>query len=149
MQPKLVPGTDGRVINVMGDQVRVILGGDDNAGAFALIEQTGEPGSGIPLHVHTRDDEVFQVIEGELEFQIADKTHAAGPGTVVYAPRGIPHSFRVLGNKTARFQVTVVPGGLEKMLTEISELKGPPDPKAIGAVCGKYGIQFLGAPESA
>jgi len=29
--------------------------------------------SGPPLHVHTREDELFYVLEGEVVFQIADQ----------------------------------------------------------------------------
>ena len=127
----------------MGDVVRVILTEDDTGGSVSLAQQFVKPGSGIPLHVNTREDEVFQVLEGQLEFQIGNETVAAEPGTVIYAPKHLPHGFHAVGSAPALLQITVIPGGLEKMAQEISRLPMPPDMGKVGAICERYGVKFL------
>ena len=46
-------------------------------------------------HVHTREDEVFLVLDGDVCFDVDGERRAAGPGTTAYMPRGVPHSFRI------------------------------------------------------
>jgi len=123
--------------------VRFILTSADTDGSLALMQQRSAPGAGIPLHVHTREDEIFQVLEGQVEFVVEGRTLLAEAGTVVYAHKNLPHSFRVVGTKPALFQVLAIPGGLEKMLDEIMRLPAPPDPGKIAGVCEQYGIKFL------
>ncbi|MBK1662800.1 hypothetical protein CKO45_32040, partial [Paracraurococcus ruber] len=47
--------------------------GAETAGRFALWEEPVPPGWGPPLHVHGREDEFFQVLEGRLRFRCADR----------------------------------------------------------------------------
>jgi mannose-6-phosphate isomerase-like protein (cupin superfamily) len=143
---KNITNKEGRIFNLLGDAVRVILSCDDTAGCMTLIEQRSQPGTGIPLHVHANEDEIFQILEGEIEFKIGDKTVVANPGTVVYAPKNLPHSFRVSGTQPAHFQVTAIPGGLEKMFDEITQLPFPPEPQKLRAACEKYGVRFVSPP---
>jgi quercetin dioxygenase-like cupin family protein len=119
----------GRRLNVMGDVLRVILSHDDTGGSMTLVQQRSLPGAGIPLHVDAREDEIFQVLEGQVEFQVGEKTTAAEPGTVVYAPKHLPHSFRVVGSESALIQIAMVPGGLERMIEEIMRLPAHPTGK--------------------
>lgn len=134
---------ESRTLNVLGDSVRVLLCSEDTGGSLTLIEQFSQPGAGVPLHVHDSDSEVFQIIEGELEFNLDGKTVRASAGTVVFAPKQMPHSFAVVGTTPARFQVTIVPGGIEKMFDEIATLSGPPDPKSLTELCARHGVHFL------
>jgi quercetin dioxygenase-like cupin family protein len=146
MNAKAVTSIQGNRFNLLGDAVRVILGSEDTGGAMALIEQRSEPGAGIPLHVHANEDEVFQIFEGQIEFQVGDETFVADAGTVVYAPKQLPHSFRIVGTHPARFQVTAIPGGIEKMFAELAQLSLPPDPQKLLPICERYGIKFLNPP---
>jgi len=143
MNPKHVGAGDGKELNVLGGPTRVLVTAGDTAGKVTLVEQSGMPGFGIPPHVHTREDEVFHVLEGEIEFQADGRTVKAGVGEVVCAPRNVPHSLRVVGVGRARFQVIIMPGGLEKMFEELSLLSMPPEMGKVGAVCGRYGIRFV------
>jgi quercetin dioxygenase-like cupin family protein len=62
---------------------------------FSLWEDVRKPGSEPPLHVHHASDETFYILEGAMRFLIGDQLHDAGPGDVVFAPRGIPHAFKM------------------------------------------------------
>jgi len=146
MNAKTVTLQEGAKLNVMGDVVRVILGSEDTGGSLTLVQQRSLPGAGIPLHINTREDEIFQVLEGQVEFQVGAGTITAEPGTVVYVTRHLPHSFRVVGSAPALIQIMMMPGGLEKMIEEIIGLPKPPDGQKIEAICERYGVKFLHLP---
>src|SRR5438270_8161368 len=69
--------------------------GEETQGQFALMEQCARKGNVPPRHIHHREDETFYVIEGEMTFSVGDQTIQATPGTMVFAPRDIPHSFTI------------------------------------------------------
>ena len=54
-------------------------------------------------HYHERHVDSFYVLEGELEFTIADETVRAGPGACVVVPPGVVHAFTNAGQGRARF----------------------------------------------
>ena len=135
------PG-EGKPINVIGDKQTIKLNGEQTGGLFALIEQNNAPGATVPLHVHTREDELFYVCEGEVQFQVGEMEIAGMSGTTVYLPRGVPHGFRV--RKQTRALLSVYPSGAEKMFVELSELPpGPPDFEKVKEICGRYGVYFF------
>jgi mannose-6-phosphate isomerase-like protein (cupin superfamily) len=98
---------------------------EQGLGAYSLAELSASeprPGWPAPGHVHTREDESWYVIEGELEFQVGDQDAVAGPGTLVYAPRDVPHRYRV-SKAPARWLLMLTPGGMEPMFAEAGELQ--------------------------
>lgn len=136
----LLPG-DGERINVIGDSQTIKLDGHMTNGPFAMIEKNNKEGAGVPLHVHTREDETFYVCEGEVTFQVGEIEILAPTGTTVYLPRGVPLGFRV--NKTTRALLSVYPAGAENMFRKLNELPlGPPDMEKITQICAEYGIYF-------
>ncbi|MGX1928753.1 cupin domain-containing protein [Flagellimonas sp. 2504JD4-2] len=142
--PKIVRKEEGKIQSVMGDFQNMKLVGEDTNGQFTLIEQNNEPGFGIPPHVHENEDEVFQVLSGQLEMTIGDKMTTLGAGDIIFCPRGIPHSFKVIGNEKARVMLSVFPSGIENMFEELAALPpGPPDFEKVTKICGKYQIQFV------
>ncbi|MFL5860246.1 MAG: cupin domain-containing protein [Solirubrobacteraceae bacterium] len=64
-------------------------------GTISIFRSTLAAGFSPPRHVHTREDEVFMVEAGDVRFWIDGRELAAAPGTTVYMPRGVPHTFRV------------------------------------------------------
>ena len=51
-------------------------------------------GSGpATLHVHYSDDEAWHVLEGQLTFRYSDRSETAGPGTTVFVPAGVAHTY--------------------------------------------------------
>ena len=92
LKPKIVRNGEGKIINVIGDIQTFKLTGKDTNGLFTLIEEENEPGTGIPPHVHENEDEVFKVIEGEMELTVGDKTTILKAGDLAFGPRGIPLS---------------------------------------------------------
>ena len=143
LSAKTVTAEEGTRLELMGDAVRIILRCEDTGGSLSLVQQRSLPGAGIPLHINTREDEVFQVLEGRVEFHVGEQTITAERGTVVHVPKDLPHSFRIVGTDAALLQIMMLPGGLEKMVEEIVELPKPPERQKIAAICERYGVQFL------
>ena len=144
LKPKIVRNGEGKIINVIGDIQTFKLTGKDTNGLFTLIEEENEPGTGIPPHVHENEDEVFKVIEGEMELTVGDKTTILKAGDLAFGPRGIPHSWKIIGDSKAKVILSVFPAGIEDMFEELGELPpGPPDFPKVAEICGRYGIKFI------
>jgi quercetin dioxygenase-like cupin family protein len=65
---------------------------------------TGEPGTGAPLHTHTID-ELIVIMEGTLEVTIDGETHTVPKNHTVAIPPGAEHGFKVIGDRAAEMLV--------------------------------------------
>ena len=141
---KIVYATEGMLLNVLGDTPTVKLSGKDTGGKFTIISQNNPPGVGIPMHVHENEDEVFKVLEGQIEFDTQGKKTILSAGDMIFLPRRIPHAFQVVGNQNAKALVTAYPSGIEDMFEELAALPaGPPDFEKVFEICGRFGVAFL------
>ena len=144
LKSKIVRRDEGKVVNVLGDIQTFKLTGEDTNGLFTLIEEENEPGTGIPPHVHANEDEVFKVIKGEMELTVGDKTTILKAGDLAFGPRGIPHSWKIVGDSKAKVILSVFPSGIENMFEELGKLPpGPPDFPKVAEICGRYGVKFI------
>lgn len=147
---KYIPPGEGESLWVVGELLTLKVVGTDTSGAFAVLEEITPPQGGPPPHMHSREDETFYVLEGELEFRVSDRTILATAGSVIYGPRGILHTFKNVGTTPSRILVLVTPAGLEKMFEELGEPvtdpssppEGPPDIERLMAVNRKYGVEI-------
>src|SRR5215472_15429209 len=69
----------------------ICLSGEDTGGAYCLLEVALAPGVSVPRHTHTREDEVYFILAGELEVIVGNKPFVLRTGDTLMAPRGIPH----------------------------------------------------------
>jgi mannose-6-phosphate isomerase-like protein (cupin superfamily) len=86
-----------------------------------------------PRHVHTREDEVFLVLDGGVTFELDGRRLLAGPGTSVFVPRGVPHTFRI-DSPVARLLGVIAPGDFEQLFRNLSVPAGAralPEPGAV------------------
>ena len=90
----------------------VLAGSDDNGGRFGLIEMVAPRGREPSRHLHHTDDEGFYVLEGEATFYVGEEVYRAGPGTFVFLPHGVPHSY-TFEPEAVRMLSIIAPGGLE------------------------------------
>ena len=88
-------------------------------GQLSVFRTTLPQGFSPPRHVHTREDEVFVVLEGDASFEIDGLRVSAGPGTSVFMPRGVPHSFLVESDVAVMLGV-MTPGGFEQLFRTLS-----------------------------
>ena len=116
-----------------------------------MFEAVVPPGGGPPPHIHSREEESFYVLEGEITFQVGDDRIVAKAGTFANMPVGSLHSFRNDTDKPARMIISVAPAGLEKMFLEVGQpvafgQQAPPPSKAeidkLLAVAPSYGIEI-------
>ena len=151
----LNPG-EGTAYSAVGDAYRILAGGDQTGGSYTLMEIRVTPQNGPPPHVHTREDEAFFILEGEVTFQLGGRTVVTQPGGFLQGPRGIPHSFKNTGSSPARILVLVTPSGFEKFIEEFATPLPSFDAPALPvtpteiekllAAAPKYGIQILPPP---
>lgn len=95
------------------------------------------------MHTHENEDEIFQVLEGKVEMTIGQKTTILESGDLIFCPRGIPHSWKIVGEKNAKAMLSIYPSGLENMFEELSKLpEGPPILELVAQICGKYNVSF-------
>src|SRR5687768_7476966 len=122
MKPLLISSGEGKSVNVIGNALNIRVRGRDTGGVLSVVESVDLPGGGPPPHIHHREDETFQVIEGEYEFTCAGKTLIARKGATIFAPRGVPHSYRYIGDKPGSLMMTLTPAGFEDFFEEVGAL---------------------------
>jgi len=152
----LAPGA-GPVIWFLRNRMTIKATAASTNGAFGLIESYIAPGFSPPLHVHHREDEAFWVLGGEVTMQCGDRTFRAGPGSFVFLPRDVPHSFVVEGDAPARMLTLLTPGGGEQLFIDggrPAEHDGlppatSPDIDALKRVSERYGAEIVGPPMTA
>jgi quercetin dioxygenase-like cupin family protein len=147
------PTGTGKTYSAVGDRYVVLASGEQTGGAYCLLEATVPPGSGPPPHYHTREEESFYVIEGEITFTVDGKTVVGTPGTFVQIPRTVPHAFKNNPDKPAQMLIQCVPAGFDAFIMEFAaELPSPgsaPVPlspeeiEKLVAVAPKYGLVIL------
>ena len=94
----------------------VVLTGADTGGAYCLIEASLAPGIGVPRHTHTREDESYFVLSGELEVIVEGKAFVLRAGDSLMAPRDIPHQIRNSGTTENHYLLIFSPSGLDEFL---------------------------------
>ncbi len=117
-------------------QTTVLLRSADSGGHIALVENTVPAGwEGPPLHHHDFD-EAFYVLDGELTFARGDERLTAGPGALLFAPRGVPHTLAALSGAGARYLLVITPAGFERYFDLIAAEQAGVDPPAdaLGAI---------------
>jgi quercetin dioxygenase-like cupin family protein len=128
----------------------------DTDGRFSLGEGLAPKGAEPPPHTHTREDEAYYILEGEITFRVGEQTIESKPGDYVWLPRGIEHSFE-LKSSQVRALVILTPAGLEEAFKQLGEPaqsatlppppEEPPDMEKIVAIFSEYGLEFAPPPQ--
>jgi quercetin dioxygenase-like cupin family protein len=125
--------------------VRFMIDGERTAGAFSLVEHPLPPRAlGSPLHTHHNEDEYSYVLQGRFGVQLGDDTLEAGPGDLVFKPRGVAHAFWNAGDEPARLLELISPAGFENYFRELAPLLAAAerDQSAIDGVAARYGLDI-------
>src|SRR5687767_7832480 len=104
-EPVIRKPAQGRTVAVVGDVYRFLATGGDTDGKYALWETIVPPGGGPPPHVHSREEEGFYVLEGEITFRVGDQRLVATAGMFANMPVGTPHSFKNEGSQPAKMLI--------------------------------------------
>ena len=152
-----MPAGTGPAVWGPGDLYSLLATGKETNNAFFQFEAIVPEGGGPPPHVHSREDESFYVVSGNLEILLGDKTYQAKRGDFVYIPRGTTHSFKNVGRDTAVQLVTFVPAGIElffqEVFPEVKDRNAAPPPvteeliRRMNEAAPKYGLEFVSPPD--
>ena len=155
----LLPPGEGRKIQNM-----TLKAGAERSKIWSAFEAEVAPGFDVGAHLHQQAEEIFYVLEGELDLlafqpiaQASDdwrtwesETGATvlrgGPGSFMLVPAGCPHAFFNPGPEPARMLFLVSPAGHEIYLQELTDLLaagGPPDQAGIEALRRRHDIHQL------
>lgn len=146
---------EGDAFSWLGSLTINKVGGHSTKGGMDVIDHRVPAGYAPPRHVHVAQDETFYVLEGRFTFHCGDQTWQAGPGSLGFLPRGVPHGFSVSDDGPGRTLLINAPAGFAEVISELGEhtasllLPGPdaalPDPARIRAVSEAHGV--FGVPE--
>ncbi|HEV8285378.1 MAG TPA: cupin domain-containing protein [Chitinophagaceae bacterium] len=75
----------------------------------------------VSSHVHTREDEIWYVLEGELTFRINNQMRSAGPGSLVFGPRNMMHAYRV-SKAPVKYLLMLTPAGIDLLFPEVDSV---------------------------
>jgi oxalate decarboxylase/phosphoglucose isomerase-like protein (cupin superfamily) len=154
----LLPGAGNR-IQAAGMTLKV---GAAQTPRWSIFEAEVGPGFDVGAHVHGEAEEIFYVLDGELdllafeprirtasdwstwESSAGTRSVRGGPGACMYVPAGCPHAFANRGSAAARMLFLVAPSGHERYLADLGELiRIRPDPEAVATLRARYDIQQL------
>jgi mannose-6-phosphate isomerase-like protein (cupin superfamily) len=124
---------------------RVIAGGNRTGGAVSVGDAHMPPhGPGPGRHVHTREDEAIYVVSGVLTVEVGAERFEAGPQSLVWLPRHVPHVFANLSAESVWTVGVLTPSGLEGLFLEqadyFANLTGPPDETLLLEMSERYGV---------
>lgn len=116
------PDQDQRLphLGLVGDTYTILITGGDTNGAYTLIDMHVPPGGGPPPHRHDFE-EMFSVLEGEVEVTFRGETLIARAGETINVPANSPHGFRNPGGRPARLLCMCAPAGQDEFFTLVGE----------------------------
>ena len=104
----------------MGDTYTILVRGEDTAGRYTLIDMHVPPSGGPPPHRHDFE-EMFTVLEGEVQATFRGETVVLRAGDTINVPANAPHSFTNAGTAPARLLCLCAPSGQEEFFTLVGQ----------------------------
>jgi mannose-6-phosphate isomerase-like protein (cupin superfamily) len=140
----MLPSREGRQIPAIGLGITMKTDGKSTHDAYSLFEYSIPPRTdGPPPHIHTREDESFICLAGQLDVYLGGEDFTLGAGDYLYLPRDVVHTFRNTYDEESRVISVVSPAGLEGYYQALADM--PPGPKDIGKIkliMADFGIQL-------
>jgi len=127
---------------VLGETLRPLL---TNAmgSAIEIFDTRGPSSAGPPPHYHPWE-EVYFVLDGELEVTVDGETRVLTAGGIVHVPAKTVHSYRNV-TEEAHFLTIMSKGNAARFFQEVaSEVEmSPPDIAGVVRVGKSHGIEFV------
>lgn len=105
-------------IGLVGDTYTILVAGKDTAGRYSLIDMHIPPGGGPPPHRHDFE-EMFSVLEGEIEATFRGKKTIVRAGETINIPANAPHQFHNKSAQPVRLLCLCSPAGQEEFFREV------------------------------
>ncbi len=140
--------TPGTTVTWQGTSYKILLTAAMTGGTMGMFEAVAAPDQGPPRHVHHHEDEIFYILSGEVIFWLDGETVTKGPGDVVFAPKGKPHTFHVIGPNPGRWITILTPGGGEKFFLDMAagNYQLPKQIAEAAQIAATYQMEFTGPP---
>jgi quercetin dioxygenase-like cupin family protein len=147
-----VPPDEGKPLWFGGELYTQKAGAEDTNGTFTLVEVVTPPGGGPLPHIHHWEDKTFYVLEGELEFRVAEDILKVRAGSWLFVQKGTLHSYQNSGTGPARYLGVITPAGIEKFFEEVSvpamDRSSPPpfeqeDLDRLVVTAPNYGLEYI------
>jgi mannose-6-phosphate isomerase-like protein (cupin superfamily) len=131
------------ILSVSGNDITVKIEGNKTNNAYSLFELSVPPAVGAGLHIDKDWDEFWHVMEGTFAFTLNGEQIELNAGGFAYGPKGIPHSFKNVGETTGKLVMLTKPSGLEKFFKAVHEasLHGRPDKEAFVKMMRSHHIE--------
>jgi quercetin dioxygenase-like cupin family protein len=142
-RPILMDAGSGHTFTMLGATMRLIAAASGTGGRYTVLEQTTPAGWGPPRHVHSREDEIFYILEGSYELHVGDERRTVSAGASAVLPRGIPHGFRNVASSPSRLLFVITPGGLEEYFLAVAKCSPPPSPAQLVELARPFGLNLL------
>jgi quercetin dioxygenase-like cupin family protein len=107
-------------LSIVGDTYTILVSGEDTAGKYTLIDMLVPQGGGPPPHRHDFE-EMFTILEGEIEFTFRGEKSVARAGDTVNVPANAPHQFTNSSAQPARLLCICSPSGQEEFFALIGD----------------------------
>ena len=105
-------------IGLVGDTYTILVASKDSAGRYCLIDMHIPPGGGPPPHRHDFE-EMFYILEGEVEASFRGKKTMIRAGETINIPANAPHQFQNKSGQAARLLCLCSPAGQEEFFKEV------------------------------
>jgi mannose-6-phosphate isomerase-like protein (cupin superfamily) len=139
---KIVGPEDGKAGDLGSLGVRFMAWASETGGGFSLVEHPIPPrGLAAPLHRHSREDEYSFVLEGRMGADLGGEVVTAGPGDLVFKPRGQWHTFWNPGDEPTRILEIISPGGFERYFEELVDFTQARTTETVAPVAARYGLE--------
>ena len=126
-----------------GERFKIRIASSQTMGAYAVIEIVADPHNGVPLHIHSREEEHFIVLEGTLDIAAGDRRWDAPAGTSVTVKKGVPHAWCNPSETPLHMLVVFSPGQIDGLFKAVADVD---DVDKITAIAARYGTQLIGPP---
>ncbi|MGH3248603.1 MAG: cupin domain-containing protein, partial [Trebonia sp.] len=107
-------------IGLVGDTYTILVTGEETAGKYTLIDMHVPPGGGPPPHRHDFE-EMFTVLDGEVQVTFRGEVLIARAGETVSVPANAPHAFTNATGMPSRLLCLCAPAGQEEFFTLVGQ----------------------------
>ena len=141
--PILTDAGSGHTFTMLGTTMRLLATAANTGGRFTVFEQLTPVGWGPPRHIHSREDEIFYILEGTYELHVGDERKTVSAGASAALPRHVPHGFRNVAFTPSRLLSVIAPGGLEEYFLAVAKCSPPPNPAQLVELARPFGLTLL------
>jgi quercetin dioxygenase-like cupin family protein len=145
-------GEHQRLAYTGGHELAVILDAAITGGQLTVIDTHARRGDASPVHLHSRDDEAFLLLDGQMTVWVGEARHQLRPGGIAFLPRNIPHAVRY--DIASRALVLSTPAGFQEEVFRSAgwDLSQPrpegwqPTQDALHRAARQAGVELIGPP---